>query len=223
MAEYGRLGEVFGVPLDHAPGLSTVSAIHAEEGDLEAAERAAAAALEVAATHGIDEHWCMAHAHLARGLVGRHRGDLAGAEGDVMSAVALARRGAGPVSTAWTLLHLAHALAARGDRVGARARLAQARAECDTAPDPGAFLARVAQAERTLDARSRKRAPGAPLSDRELTVLRELAGPFSQREIGERLFVSPNTVKSHTRSIFRKLGVSAREQAVARARDLGLL
>ena len=222
-AEYARLGEAFGMHLNHASGLSTVSACHAEEGDLDAAERCAAAALEVAATHGIDEHWCMAHAYLARGMVWQQRGDVISAEGDLERAVELARRGAGPVSTAWPLLHLARALGAAGDRAGARERLARARAECAAAPDPGVFAARVADAELLLATRSRVIASGESLSDRELAVLRELAGPRSQREIGEQLYVSLNTVKSHTKSIFRKLDVSAREQAVARARELGFL
>jgi ATP/maltotriose-dependent transcriptional regulator MalT len=47
--------------------------------------------------------------------------------------------------------------------------------------------------------------------------LRLLAGELSQREIGSQLYVSFNTVKSHTRSIFRKLGVTTRANAVAYA------
>ncbi len=223
MGEYARLGEAFGLHLNHASGLSTVAACHAEEGDFAAAERAAAAALEVAATHGIDEHWCMAHAHLARGLVWQQRGDLISAAGDLERAVELSRRGAGPVSTAWALLRLAGALAAGGDRATARERLAMALGALHGAADPGTFPVRVAQAGRALAARSRELAPGEPLSDRELGVLRELAGPLSQRQIGEELYVSVNTVKSHTKSIFRKLGASSREEAVGRARELGLL
>jgi LuxR family maltose regulon positive regulatory protein len=46
---------------------------------------------------------------------------------------------------------------------------------------------------------------------------------LSQREIGASLYVSLNTVKTHTKSIFRKLGVSTREEAVARARELRLI
>jgi LuxR family transcriptional regulator, maltose regulon positive regulatory protein len=54
-------------------------------------------------------------------------------------------------------------------------------------------------------------------------VLRLLATDCSQREIGERLYISLNTVKSHTKSIFRKLSVSSRADAVARARELALI
>ena len=61
------------------------------------------------------------------------------------------------------------------------------------------------------------------LSEREVVVLRLLATDLSQREIGAELYVSLNTVKGHARSIFRKLGVSSRADAVARGRELGLL
>lgn len=61
------------------------------------------------------------------------------------------------------------------------------------------------------------------LSRRELTILRALTGPLSERDIGRELFLSQNTVHSHTRSIYRKLGVSSRAEAVGRARERGLL
>jgi LuxR family transcriptional regulator, maltose regulon positive regulatory protein len=60
-------------------------------------------------------------------------------------------------------------------------------------------------------------------SERELDVLRLLASGLSQREIGSMLFISFNTVKSHSKSIFRKLGVVTRADAVARARELDLI
>lgn len=62
-----------------------------------------------------------------------------------------------------------------------------------------------------------------PLTERELEVLVLLAERLSNREIGQRLFISLPTVKSHTQSIYGKLGVHSREQAVARARALAIL
>ena len=61
------------------------------------------------------------------------------------------------------------------------------------------------------------------LTKRELEILRMLPTRLSQREIGRRLFVSYNTVHSHIRSIYRKLGVSSRVDAVERPREEGLL
>ncbi|WP_309118552.1 LuxR C-terminal-related transcriptional regulator [Paenibacillus sp.] len=62
-----------------------------------------------------------------------------------------------------------------------------------------------------------------PLSEREIEVLRLIAEGRSNREIGERLFLALSTVKGHNRIIFDKLQVERRTEAVARARELGLL
>jgi LuxR family transcriptional regulator, maltose regulon positive regulatory protein len=66
-------------------------------------------------------------------------------------------------------------------------------------------------------------APSEPLSDRERDVLRLLPTLLRTPEIAGELFVSINTVKSHVKSIYRKLGVSTRRDAVARGRALRLL
>jgi LuxR family transcriptional regulator, maltose regulon positive regulatory protein len=62
-----------------------------------------------------------------------------------------------------------------------------------------------------------------PLSERELEVLRLIAQGLSNREIGERLFLALSTVKGYNRTIFGKLQVQRRTEAVARARELGLV
>ena len=62
-----------------------------------------------------------------------------------------------------------------------------------------------------------------PLSQRELEVLQLIAQGLSNREISERLFLALDTVKGHNRRIFDKLQVQSRTEAVARARELGLL
>jgi ATP/maltotriose-dependent transcriptional regulator MalT len=61
------------------------------------------------------------------------------------------------------------------------------------------------------------------LSERELTVLRLIAQGLSNQEIGEHLFISLHTVKTHARKINCKLGVARRTQAVAYAKAIGLL
>ena len=61
------------------------------------------------------------------------------------------------------------------------------------------------------------------LADRELEVLHLIAVGLSNREIAEKLFISLNTVKTHTKNIYSKLDVNSRIKAVARAKELGLL
>jgi LuxR family maltose regulon positive regulatory protein len=62
-----------------------------------------------------------------------------------------------------------------------------------------------------------------PLSERELEILHLIAEGLTNPEIADRLYLSLNTVKVHTRNIYGKLGVHNRTQAVARARALGVL
>jgi DNA-binding NarL/FixJ family response regulator len=61
------------------------------------------------------------------------------------------------------------------------------------------------------------------VSEREYEVLTLLANGLSNREIAERLFVSPNTVKTHLMHLYEKLGVSRRTQAIHKARELRLI
>ncbi|HTP10038.1 MAG TPA: response regulator transcription factor, partial [Anaerolineae bacterium] len=62
-----------------------------------------------------------------------------------------------------------------------------------------------------------------PLSKRELEILQLIGDGYSNLEIADRLVITLHTVKKHSSNIFTKLGVTSRTQAVARARQLGLL
>ncbi|MGV1010384.1 MAG: LuxR C-terminal-related transcriptional regulator [Dermatophilaceae bacterium] len=78
----------------------------------------------------------------------------------------------------------------------------------------------------TPPSRSQASAPGGPiepLSDRELDVLRLLDSELGGPDIARELYVTLNTLRTHTKNIYSKLGVSSRRAAVARAYDLGLL
>ena len=86
-----------------------------------------------------------------------------------------------------------------------------------------------------LGAKLFRRAPAAPfvpntsaqaalgISGRELEVLALLAAGRSNKEIARRLAVSPNTVKTHVTKLFAKLEANRRTEAIARARELGML
>ena len=86
-----------------------------------------------------------------------------------------------------------------------------------------AQLARLAALERRVGGRTRPVMSGEPLTERERDVLGMLQGTLSLRDIGRELYLSPNTIKTHTRTLYRKLDVSDRQDAVARGRDLGLI
>ena len=139
----------------------------------------------------------------------------------------LYRRGQAPVETANALLHLARVHVRQGHDAVANDEANEAAMLIRSCPDPGPRIQR-------LLAQTRGRVPtGAPsaspppgveeLSEGEFRVLRLLASDLTQREIGAELYLTLNTIKSHTRSIFRKLGASSREEAVARARELELI
>jgi ATP/maltotriose-dependent transcriptional regulator MalT len=65
--------------------------------------------------------------------------------------------------------------------------------------------------------------PQVELTQREMSVLRLLAGGLSNQEIGNVLFISLNTVKTHAKKINAKLGVKRRTQAIMRAKAMGVL
>jgi LuxR family maltose regulon positive regulatory protein len=99
--------------------------------------------------------------------------------------------------------------AARGSQAGYAGRL---RALID--PDRPAAVGAPSPAAQPLD---------EPLSERELAALRLIADGLSNREIAERLFLALPTIKGLNRTMFAKLQVNRRTEAVARARELGLL
>jgi LuxR family maltose regulon positive regulatory protein len=123
---------------------------------------------------------------------------------------------------------LAEVELAAGDRAAARAAATRAREVADAAP-----IRRLAAAElQAVETRLGRGAVRAArrlghlyedLTDRELAVLRALSGPASQREVSAALFLSVNTVKGYTKSLYRKLGASSRREAVEQGRALGLI
>jgi DNA-binding NarL/FixJ family response regulator len=76
---------------------------------------------------------------------------------------------------------------------------------------------------RTVFPRPSEAAPAHPLSSRELDVLQQLVRGLSNREVASVLYLSRHTVKQHTSSMYRKLGVRNRTEAASRARLLGLV
>jgi LuxR family maltose regulon positive regulatory protein len=165
-------------------------------------------------------------AYVAAGAVHAAQGHLLQARSELEQALEIRRKSPGisPWPKLESLLRLMPVLAGLGDRTGAIALAAEARQLLDSLPDGAdAQLARLAQLERRLIARSRPVASGESLTERERDVLRMLQGTLSLRDIGRELYLSPNTIKTHARTLYRKLDVSDRHDAVARGRELGLI
>jgi LuxR family maltose regulon positive regulatory protein len=104
------------------------------------------------------------------------------------------------------------AAAARRNPASYAGRLLTAAQERPAAPEPGAPAARAMRQPLV-----------EPLSERELEVLRLLASDLDGPAIASELIVSLNTMRTHTKNIFAKLGVNSRREAVSRATELGLL
>jgi LuxR family transcriptional regulator, maltose regulon positive regulatory protein len=91
-------------------------------------------------------------------------------------------------------------------------------------PDLGTVVGEARALRTLISAGDGPSAPGASsLTAAELRILPLLATHLSGPEIAAELFLSPHTVKSHQLSLYRKLGVTSRSEAVARSRDLALL
>jgi LuxR family maltose regulon positive regulatory protein len=210
--------------LAHALGWAAIA--HVESGRPDRARRLVRQIDDYLAAHpGLNAYYGAAMPHIARGVVHHHEGRLAEAEHELARGSELARRGAARFEVVYGLVARARLTTALGDHDGATAMLRDARRALARCQDPARLADLLTRAERGartgLDAGAA--APVEALSDRELAVLRLLPTDLSQREIAARLYVSFNTVKTHTRNIFRKLDVSTRPEAVRRGRALGLI
>src|SRR5262245_29953708 len=185
------------------------------------AERAAA----IMAPGTFDDYWTSAlvYAWLARVALGR---------GDVEAGRKLVARAARlrhlltyalPVVSAQALIGMAHAYAALGDTAGARAVLRQVRDIFQQRPQLGLLPQEADELWRRLDT-AHTGAPGASSrTTAELRLLPLLPTHLTVPEIGERPHVSRHTVKTQAISVYRKLGVTSRGEAIERLYELGLL
>ena len=224
LGQVARAGRPLANYLAGVWAMGCLAAIRARAGDLDAAERDARKATDLAAGHGLGEYWITATAVITMADVLDRRGQTAEAEAAALKGLELARRGRARLETACALLCLARIRFHDGNSDDARARLRAAREIIAACADPGVLTELVTRTERVLAARTGAAGPAPgrqarPLSGREQEILRWLSSDLSLREIARQLFVSYDTMKTHTRHIYRKLGVSTRKQAVSRAWD----
>jgi LuxR family maltose regulon positive regulatory protein len=123
-----------------------------------------------------------------------------------------------------TRLELARAYVALRDGPGARTMLSEARQILRVRPLLGVLPEQIEALQDEVEAMPEvANGNGSGLTDAELRLLPLLATHFSFREIGEQLHVSRNTVKTQAISVYRKLGVSNRSDAIQQASRLGLV
>jgi LuxR family maltose regulon positive regulatory protein len=224
-----RIAERIGDRRRRNYALGYLALIAAESGRLAEAEHQIRLATGVGGIHthsAGSEHFVNAMVPLAAATVLQVRGDSAAATDAAHLAVSLARNGAGILEVAKVLLVRAQVFEGLGDLEAAAASRGEASALLGDRADgsehvllntgrsgSGGVVRPTRDDVRLVD----------ELTAKEHEVLRLLATRLSRREIGQRLYVSLNTVKTHQRALYRKLGVESRNAAVTRARELGLL
>ena len=129
----------------------------------------------------------------------------------------LARRGAARPEQIYALAALAPVQATLGMPTTAAATLRTARVALRESPSPGMFVHLLDDAERRLRGKAARRVRARRSTSsppREMSVLRLLGSELSIAEIGDQLYISRNTVKTHVRGIYRKLDAETRAAAV---------
>jgi LuxR family transcriptional regulator, maltose regulon positive regulatory protein len=205
---------------------STLALIALERGRLASARVHAEKAKAAVGRIGTSRSWLGANASAALGGLLAADGSLADAERELASAGRFFADEVATVHHTWLLVLLARARLRRGRLAEAEATLRSAQDALGELIDSGPVPALAEEVEREFEAARDRASSGEILeepSEAELTVLQLLASGLSNNEIGERLFLSPNTIRSHLRALYHKLGVHSRTDAVARANALGLL
>ncbi|MGW6197994.1 LuxR C-terminal-related transcriptional regulator [Kribbella sp. NPDC055110] len=155
-------------------------------------------------------------------------GDLASAREQLDRGQALAEISARPMLVVLGLVFLADVEVGTGHRAAANAALVRAREVVDNDAVAPFVRTWLAEAETRIGRQAVTEAGARgglfeELTDRELSILRMLPGTATQREIGTALFLSINTVKAYNKSLYRKLDVASRADAVRAARRLGII
>ena len=228
-AAFAQLSDAMQGDASHAAvrllAYSVMALVAVERGRLGQAREFAAAARMITGDGDLRDPPRSAIAKTACGAVAARQGQLNEARGYFEHALRAARRcsGMSPWVALDTMFRLVPVLYDLGDPAGAAALLGEARAVLAAWPD-GAKAQQIRADQLANQLAGRQLRPLAePLTDREEEVLRLLRGTLSLREIGQELFLSANTIKTHARAIYRKLGVSTRQEAVERGHQMGIL
>jgi len=213
-----------GSPAVHAVSTAHLALAFLRSGDRDDADRAVRSALAELAEHGLLTYALTGIVHCAASLIAACAGDDVRSRRHAADAewILTLTRQLNPRAAVLTRQLLAEAAIVRGEPGVAARLLPASRSVLAGEADVAALVATQDDLEARL--RSLRAHPEVQdLTNAEMRVIEQLPTHRSLEEIGEHLYVSRNTVKTHTLSIYRKLGVSSRGAAVARARELGLI
>jgi LuxR family maltose regulon positive regulatory protein len=225
-AEASEVGVRIGGMTAASLALAERSLIATSHGDRAAAAEYARRARAVVQDAHLDEHITTGPVHAATALVALRAGDHERVRVELSAAQRLRPilTWGFPTISVQTRLELARVHVGLSDAPGARTLLAEVDEILHQRPDLGVLAEQAAELRKHVGSVQSRRSPGpSTLTLAELRLLAFLPTHLSFREIGARLYVSPNTVKTQAISIYRKFGVSSRSDAVQTARELRLL
>jgi LuxR family maltose regulon positive regulatory protein len=175
--------------------------------------------------HHLDDYATAALSYVSAARLSLHRGDLPALRRDLARAMRARQfcTYAAPQFAVRVRVWLAKIHLSIGDQAAARHLMREVDELLTRRPDLGHFLVEVEAFREVLDADKSASVGATPLSPAELRLLPYLQTHLSIREIGDRLFLSRNTISTEVAAIYRKLGVSSRSEAVDRATAVGLL
>ena len=194
--------------------------------DWSSAEVLAEQARDTVRRAGMPEYYATSLVCAVQARTALHRGDVSAARQELVSAQRLRPllSCALPHFAVQARLELARVHLALSDPAGARTLMREVDELLRCRPDLGNLVSAAAAFRARL---AEEHGPGVPgvsaLTTAELRLLPKLASHLSFPQIAAELFLSPHTVKSQAISIYRKLEVSSRAEAVVRSRELGLL
>jgi LuxR family maltose regulon positive regulatory protein len=225
LVEAQQLARALGVPIIEANALSWMGLLTLDSGDRQRGIRQISEAAEITNRHHLDRLATGALSTTAEALVLALAGDKATAS----TALATARRltslagGISPWFAVTGRIIQARTAVLLGDGATARLLLAEARERLTPELAETAAVDGLASVEEALSRLSDHGGTAGVLTATEMRVLQFLPSYLTMQQIGEHLFVSQATVKTHVLSIYRKFGVSTRAEAVEHARALGLV
>lgn len=214
-----------GIPDCIVIGHAQCALLSMEEGDWESARQDVRASSQALTDNHMQDYVLGLLCRIAEARLALHDGDKAQALEKATRVMhrRTATTEALPYNAVRVRVELARVMVALGEVVAAGHLLAEAESIRSRRPHIGVLGEQLDQARGSLKKTRTRQSQVAALSPAELRVVPYLQTHLTFVEIAERLYLSPNTIRTHVRAIYRKIGVSSRSDAVLRAAEIGLI